>query len=147
MVDSAWAAVRAVAALALVGLADDLCRARPKATPPRPSVVGAVSGATLGGWEGAVLGAFVIPAAVNMVNFMDGINGICAGHAVVWGVGAMAASSYAGGDVLTVLGALSLGCGLGFLPWNVPAGIGSSSATSAATSLAVSPAVGVRGRH
>ncbi len=90
----------------------------PASSPRRPS--GLAVGAAIGGWAGAVLGAVVFPAAVNMVNFMDGINGICAGHAVVWGAGALAASAYAGNDVLTVLGALSLGCGLGFLPWNVP---------------------------
>jgi UDP-N-acetylmuramyl pentapeptide phosphotransferase/UDP-N-acetylglucosamine-1-phosphate transferase len=117
---SAWAAVAGCATLALVGLTDDF---RGLAAEPRliaQATIGAAMGAALGGWGGAVLGAVVIPTAVNMVNFMDGINGICAGHAIVWGAGAMAASSYTGGDVLTVLGALSLGCGVGFLPWNVP---------------------------
>ena len=117
---SAWIAVAGCATVALVGLTDD---ALGLAAQPRllaQAAIGAAVGAALGGWIGAALGAVVIPTAVNMVNFMDGINGLCAGHAVVWGGGAMAASAYAGGDVLTVLGALSLGCGLGFLPWNVP---------------------------
>jgi len=116
----AWVAVLACGALALVGLTDDL---RGLAAGPRllaQVAIGAAAGAALGGGVGAALGAVIIPAAVNMVNFMDGINGICAGHAVVWGVAAMVAAPYAGGDVLTVLGALSVGCGLGFLPWNVP---------------------------
>jgi len=117
---SAWAAVLGCAALALMGLTDDVCGLAAKPRLVAQAAIGAVVGATLGGWAGAVLGAIVIPAAVNMVNFMDGINGISAGHAVVWGASAMAASAYAGSDVLTVLGALSLGCGLGFLPWNAP---------------------------
>ena len=117
----AWAAVAGCVALALVGFADDLFGlARPAAPARSGQSIGAAVGAVLGGWVGAALGAVVIPAAVNMVNFMDGINGICAGHAVVWGAGALAASAYVETDVLTVLGALSLGCGLGFLPWNVP---------------------------
>ena len=51
----------------------------------RRQSIGVATGLALGGWQGALLGAMVVPAAVNMVNFMDGINGICAGHAVVWG--------------------------------------------------------------
>lgn len=117
---AAWVAVAGCVALALVGLTDDLVGLAPQLRLLAQAAIGAATGATLGGWVGALLGAVVIPAAVNMVNFMDGINGICAGHAVVWGAGAMAAATYAGGDVLAVLGALSSGCGLGFLPWNAP---------------------------
>jgi len=117
---SVWAAVAGVVALALLGLADDVSQL---AAHPRLLAqigIGASVGAAMGGVLGALLGAIVVPAAVNMVNFMDGINGLCAGHAAVWGVGALAAAAAGGGRVLPVLGAISLGGGLGFLPWNAP---------------------------
>lgn len=116
----AWVAVLGSTALALVGLTDDLVGLKPQPRLVAQALIGVITGMAVGGWRAGLLGALVVPAAVNMVNFMDGINGICAGHAAVWGLGAMAASGYAGGDTLMVLGVLSLGCGLGFLPWNVP---------------------------
>jgi UDP-N-acetylmuramyl pentapeptide phosphotransferase/UDP-N-acetylglucosamine-1-phosphate transferase len=116
---SASAAVAGCALLALVGLTDDLFGLAAQPRLLAQALIGAAIGAALGGWGVAAFGAVVIPAAVNMVNFMDGINGICAAHAAVWGAGALAASSHIEGDVLAVVGALSLGGGLGFLPWNV----------------------------
>jgi UDP-N-acetylmuramyl pentapeptide phosphotransferase/UDP-N-acetylglucosamine-1-phosphate transferase len=121
-----WVAVGGCAALGCVGLLDDV-----RGLPPAPRfaaqvTVGVVVGAALGGPVGALLGTVVVPAAVNMVNFMDGINGLCGGHAALWGAAAVFAAgvfggaSSAGADSLGALGALSLGGALGFLPFNVP---------------------------
>ena len=118
--DQALACVAACTALALVGLADDVFSLAPVPRLLAQVVIGGVVGAFLGGFTGAALGAVVIPAAVNMVNFMDGINGLCAGHAAVWGTGALLASRTGGSETIGVLGALALGGGLGFLPWNAP---------------------------
>ena len=60
--------------------------------------------------------AALTPAVVNVVNFMDGVNGISALTAIVWGASAQ-------GDAqaeVRLLGALTAGAGLGFLPWNAP---------------------------
>lgn len=158
-----WVAVGGSVALAAVGLLDDV-----RGLPPAPRlvaqlVIGAGVGAQLGGLSGATLGAVVVPAAVNMVNFMDGINGICAGHAAAWGVAAWFAADLTGASpALATLAALSLGGALGFLPYNVPrarlflgdvgsyllggfAGIGVLIAVTAATtgSVALWPLVGL----
>ncbi|MGG5260595.1 MraY family glycosyltransferase [Phycicoccus avicenniae] len=115
-----WVLLGASLVLALVGLLDDV-----RGLPPVPRllaqvVVGAAAGFVVGGALGLVVGALVVPAAVNMVNFMDGINGICAAHAVVGGVGALLAGQALGSAPLSVLGALTSGAALGFLPWNAP---------------------------
>ena len=115
-----WAALGAAAALAALGFADDVRDLSPILRLLMQVTVGVLAGAALGGLTGALIGAVVIPTAVNMVNFMDGINGLCASHAAVWGIGALLASRAGGGEVLLVLGAISLGGGLGFLPWNAP---------------------------
>ncbi|KJK13556.1 hypothetical protein UB45_01965 [Terrabacter sp. 28] len=68
----------------------------------------------------AVLAALLFPVIVNVVNFMDGINGISGAVLVVWGVAAVILGTSVGLGALTTLGAMSLGAALGFLPWNVP---------------------------
>jgi UDP-N-acetylmuramyl pentapeptide phosphotransferase/UDP-N-acetylglucosamine-1-phosphate transferase len=115
-----WVLLAAAVTLGLVGLADDI-RGLPAA--PRLLIqvlVGGAAGAAVGGLSGMAIGAVVVPAAVNMVNFMDGINGICASHAVVGGLGALLAGTSLGNGTLSLLGALTVGGGLGFLPWNAP---------------------------
>ncbi|WP_392544719.1 hypothetical protein [Oryzobacter telluris] len=117
---STWGVVAATAALAVVGLVDDV---RGLAARPRlilQVAVGALGGLAIAGATGAVVGALVTPTAVNMVNFMDGINGICGIHAAVWGASALVAAGRGGGEVLATLGLLSLAGGPGFLPWNLP---------------------------
>jgi UDP-N-acetylmuramyl pentapeptide phosphotransferase/UDP-N-acetylglucosamine-1-phosphate transferase len=116
---SAWVALGGAVILAVVGLTDDVLGIGPSPRLFAQVAIGAAIGLVLGGWVGGCLGAIFTPAAVNMVNFMDGINGLCAGHAVVWGIAAMLAFPQVG-QPLAVLGAMSLGGGLGFLPWNVP---------------------------
>lgn len=115
-----WWALAGCCVLAGVGFMDDT---RGLGALPRLVAqvgVGVVCGFALGGVPGAVLGLVVVPAAVNMVNFMDGINGLCAAHAAVWGAAALLASQHGGGAALALLGGVSLGGGLGFLPYNVP---------------------------
>lgn len=118
---SVWVAVGGVVALAAVGLLDDVKGLPAVRRLGAQVAVGVATGAQFDGLRGAALGAVVIPAVVNMVNFMDGINGICAGHAAVWGAAAWFAADLTGaGPALATLGALSLGGALGFLPYNVP---------------------------
>jgi UDP-N-acetylmuramyl pentapeptide phosphotransferase/UDP-N-acetylglucosamine-1-phosphate transferase len=118
---SGWVAISAVVVLAAVGFADDVRGLPPLMRLVGQVVVGAVAGLVIGGGVGgAAVGAVVVPAAVNMVNFMDGINGLCASHAAVWGVGGLLAAQAGGSATLALLGAVSLGGGLGFIPWNAP---------------------------
>jgi UDP-N-acetylmuramyl pentapeptide phosphotransferase/UDP-N-acetylglucosamine-1-phosphate transferase len=55
---------------------------------------------------------------VNAVNFMDGINGITSVVMAVWGVTALAVAADSGVESLQVIGGVTLGAALGFLPWN-----------------------------
>ena len=107
-------------ALAAVGLLDDTRGLEPLPRLLAQVVVGALLGWLVGGAAGLVVGMLVVPAAVNMVNFMDGINGICAAHAAVGGAGALFAGAASGNEALSVIGALTTGGALGFLPWNAP---------------------------
>ena len=66
-----------------------------------------------------VLGAALVVAATNAVNFMDGVNGITALHALVWGVTFMVIlrdSSNPGYASLAIALAASA---VAFLPWNL----------------------------
>lgn len=56
----------------------------------------------------------------NAFNFMDGINGLAGGTAVVSGGAFAAAGAIAGAPDVTALGAMIAGGAAGFLPWNVP---------------------------
>jgi UDP-N-acetylmuramyl pentapeptide phosphotransferase/UDP-N-acetylglucosamine-1-phosphate transferase len=82
--------------------------------------VGSLVDGTVGTLWGAVAGAAVFAVLVNVVNFMDGINGITAATMTVWGVTAMLVSRSHDVPGLLTLGALTAGCALGFLPWNAP---------------------------
>ena len=115
-----WVTLAGAGVLAAIGLTDDVRDLAPLPRLLAQVAIGVGCGSVIAGLPGAVAGAVVVPAAVNMVNFMDGINGLCAGNAAVWGIGALLASAAGGGPVLAVLGAISLGGGLGFLPFNVP---------------------------
>ena len=67
-----------------------------------------------------VIGALLLVCSVNAVNFMDGINGISALHAIIWGI--------AYGFVFWLLelpeyislAAVLAVVGIAFLPWNIP---------------------------
>jgi UDP-N-acetylmuramyl pentapeptide phosphotransferase/UDP-N-acetylglucosamine-1-phosphate transferase len=104
----------------VVGFIDDV-----RSLPPLPRLgmqiaVGAVLGAVTGNPWLALFAAGLFPLVVNVVNFMDGINGISGAVLLVWGVAAVVLGSSAALVSLTLLGAMALGVASGFLPWNVP---------------------------
>jgi len=115
-----WVAVLAVVLLAVVGFADD--RRGLAATPRLAAQLasGLIAGAAIGGFYFALTAALVVPAAVNVVNFMDGINGITSLIIICWGITALLVGRAHGLELLSVVGAVSAGSALGFLPWNAP---------------------------
>ncbi|WP_457253541.1 hypothetical protein [Pedococcus sp. P5_B7] len=115
-----WVAVTASVALSLLGFADDRVQ-----LPPLPRLLaqvgaGGAVGWSLGGVVWMLVGAFVTAAVVNVVNFMDGINGITSTTMTVWGVVAWLVGRDQGIASLAFLGAVTAGLALGFLPWNAP---------------------------
>lgn len=62
----------------------------------------------------------VLISTVNAVNFMDGINGITALHAVVWGVSYVILFWFLDQHSYISLGIILCAIGLAFLPWNFP---------------------------
>ena len=64
------------------------------------------------------IGLLVLVASLNAVNFMDGINGITALHAILWGVTYSIAVQTVGLDVFVPLSITLLAAGVAFLPWN-----------------------------
>jgi Fuc2NAc and GlcNAc transferase len=72
------------------------------------------------GGIGFAVGAFLIVWHINLVNFMDGIDGLAASQAVfVAGTGCAVAFGYGDYDVV-ILAAVLCGASLGFLCWNWP---------------------------
>ena len=61
----------------------------------------------------------VLISTVNAVNFMDGINGITALHAVVWGAAYAILFWFLDQDSYISLGIILCAIGLAFLPWNI----------------------------
>jgi len=113
-------ALMAAAGLGIIGFADDH-RSLPAV--PRllaQSLAGMAVGTAVGGFWWAGVGAVVLPMVVNMINFMDGINGITGLHVGLWGLTAFWVGSQHGVSSLIVLGAVAAGSSLGFLPWNAP---------------------------
>lgn len=104
----------------MVGFADDRGGLPPAFRLGTQVLVGLMAGAALGGLWVALVGAALVPAVVNAVNFMDGINGISSLTMAVWGATAVVLSVTEGIPSLGVLGALTAGAALGFLPFNLP---------------------------
>jgi len=116
-----WHLAMVAAALAMVGLADDF-RSLP-AVPRLAAQVtgGAVAGAVIGGgWWVLLAGVFVVPVAVNAVNFMDGIDGLTGMVMSLWGLVAVTLGTAYHSGRLMVLGTVAAGAALGFLPFNLP---------------------------
>jgi UDP-N-acetylmuramyl pentapeptide phosphotransferase/UDP-N-acetylglucosamine-1-phosphate transferase len=114
------AAAGAALALALVGFADDRHSLPPVLRLASQLAIGAVAGAAIGGPIAALVGGVLFPCLVNVVNFMDGINGISAITMAVWGGTALAVGLHWDAPPLWVIGAMTAGAALGFLPWNAP---------------------------
>jgi len=118
--DVPWLAVSGAVFLALVGFADDQGTLP---TAPRLGAqvaVGALVGVSVGGSWWILAGMICIPIAVNVVNFMDGINGITGLNITAWGFVAMAVGYAQHETSLLVIGAVTAGSTTAFLPWNAP---------------------------
>ncbi len=83
----------------------------------------AVGGVTLPWAVGAVLVVFALAGCTNAFNFMDGINGLAAGQAVITGVGMAVITGLAAGawtSTPVLLCWAVAGAAAGFLPHNFP---------------------------
>ena len=118
--DVPWLAVSGAVFLAVVGFADDhgALAAAPRLV--AQVAVGALVGVTAGGGWWILAGIICIPVAVNVVNFMDGINGITSLNVAAWGIVAMAVGYAQHESSLVVIGAVTTGSTTAFLPWNAP---------------------------
>jgi UDP-GlcNAc:undecaprenyl-phosphate/decaprenyl-phosphate GlcNAc-1-phosphate transferase len=138
--------VISVAAFGAIGLADDLRGLPAMGRLPLQAAVGLAASLVLVGWAAhngplahvGQLGLLGLPSAfrflvlaavvalvatwivgfVNAFNFMDGINGISAAHAVVGGVAYAALGAWHHDPFLVGTGAVVAVCALAFLPWN-----------------------------
>lgn len=115
-----WLLFLAGAFLSVVGFADD--RGDVSAIPRLAAQIaaGALMGWAVGGGWWIGLGGIVVPAVVNVVNFMDGINGITSFSMICWAVTAFVVGHRQAIPMLSLVGALAAGSALGFLPWNIP---------------------------
>lgn len=112
--------VAGACALAAVGALDDRTSVPATLRLGCQLGVGGLVGFLVNGWWGAAVGMAVYAVVVNVVNFMDGINGISALTMAVWGVTALLVGQNHDLPALVFLGAVTAGCALGFLPWNAP---------------------------
>lgn len=115
-----WVAIAGALVLAGVGYADDRGALAPVPRLGAQIAVGAMIGSAAGGVGAILAGAVCVPVVVNAVNFMDGINGITSLNMAAWGAVAMAVGYVQGADAVVVIGAVTAGAAIGFLPWNAP---------------------------
>lgn len=113
-------AVAAAVVLALLGFADDRSSLPAVRRLVAQVLVGCLLGLALGGGWLLVVGGLLTPLVVNIVNFMDGINGITSLSAAGWGLTAWVVAAAQGIPQLGLIGAVTAGSALGFLPWNAP---------------------------
>jgi UDP-GlcNAc:undecaprenyl-phosphate/decaprenyl-phosphate GlcNAc-1-phosphate transferase len=117
----------AVAAFAVIGFADDL-RGLPVTTRlALQAAASAVAAVLLAGRAGLSVGPSLVVATlvavwvigfVNVFNFMDGINGISAVHALVGGAAYACIGAWRHEPFLVGAGAAVAASALAFLPWN-----------------------------
>ncbi len=118
--DVPWLAVSGAIFLAAVGFADDHGSLAAAPRLAAQLAAGALVGAAAGGGWWVLVGAICIPVAVNAVNFMDGINGITSLNIAAWGLVTMVVGYAQGSPSLSVIGAVTAGSAIAFLPWNAP---------------------------
>ncbi|WP_159451124.1 MraY family glycosyltransferase [Janibacter indicus] len=112
------ATLAGIASVTAIGLADDLSGGL---DPRLRLAVQAVSGAAFAPSAAfAPMGSVITAGVVNVVNFMDGINGMTGSTAAVWGVATLLSGRADRDALLQVVGAITAGAGVGFLPWNAP---------------------------
>lgn len=115
-----WALLAVAFALGLVGLADDRLHLPALARLVIQAAAGSVTGLLLGGGWWILVGVVALPIAVNMLNFMDGINGITSLTMVVWSLSVCVAGIAFSAPAFVLVGAAIAGAAVGFLPWNAP---------------------------
>lgn len=115
-----WHVLGAALVIGIVGFLDDRFQLSPVPRLVAQLLVGAALGAAIGGAIWSLIGMLLVPLIVNVVNFMDGINGITGLTMMLWGGTAIFAGLAYGSSELALLGALTLGTASGFLPWNIP---------------------------
>ena len=115
-----WGAIGVAFAVAILGLVDDRVGLPAMPRLAAQALAGAVIGLLLAAGWWILLGLVVLPTAVNVINFMDGINGITGLSVMVWGGTVALLGVHAGDTELWVIGAVALGAAAGFLPWNAP---------------------------
>ncbi len=118
--DVPWLAISGAFLLAVVGFADDRDTLAAAPRLAAQIAVGAMVGAAAAGGWWILAGAICIPVAVNVVNFMDGINGITGLNMAAWGGVSMAVGYAQQEPSLVVIGAVTAGSTTAFLPWNLP---------------------------
>jgi UDP-N-acetylmuramyl pentapeptide phosphotransferase/UDP-N-acetylglucosamine-1-phosphate transferase len=116
-----------VAVFAGLGLADDLAGLPAAGRLTAQGVVGLTAGwvlasrAGLGGAAAATAAVAVglwLVSYVNAFNFMDGVNGIAAGHALLGGVAFAGLGLWQHSEFLAIAGAAVAAGAAAFLPWN-----------------------------
>lgn len=115
-----WVLIGGAIVLAAVGFADDHGGLSAIPRLATQVAVGAVIGHSVGGGWWFLVAMLVVPASVNGINFMDGINGITSLNVGAWGLTALVVGSSNNLVGLQVIGAVTAGAALGFLPWNAP---------------------------
>ena len=105
-----------VLALTLVGSADDARGLDAKTRLAAQALVGGAAGAASGH---RLADPLVVAATVNVVNFMDGINGITSLTTAVWGANAAHVGVTRNNAHVAIIGAALGGSALGFLPHNL----------------------------
>lgn len=120
--DVPWALLVIALILAAVGLADDRLHISALYRLVVQAAAGAVAGALVGSVWWAVVGVVALPVAVNMINFMDGINSITCLTVLVWSLSTCLAGLSSGQPGFVAAGVALAGACLGFLPWNAPKG-------------------------
>ncbi len=115
-----WLSIGAVLVLAGTGLEDDRRGLPANLRLALQAASGAAAGVAIGGPAWGLAGAVGFPIAVNVVNFMDGINGITGLTLAAWGAVAATLGLVRDTPALASLGFATAGAALGFLPWNIP---------------------------
>ena len=115
-----WALIGGAVILAAVGFADDQGGLSAFFRLAAQVAVGAVMGHFVGGGWWFLVAMLVVPVSVNGINFMDGINGITSLNVGAWGLTALIVGSSHNLVGVQVIGAVTAGAALGFLPWNAP---------------------------